>query len=386
MLSRNLYEIDEVVAALQLSLRNRWPRALFWLWELISSDEKELARQTLTNSWLSSCAPHDLTFMDDIMTSSMNAEESVTFVRRILEAPCSRTVALMSEMATQPVRPNMTPSSRDPVCLARRKVRSEAFVASLHADESITKEEAAKFWISFDAACRQYRVRDAMWLIQAAQPLLSVDAIWSAITIAVRGDLKIKIQGTITLLRDTATRTTQILHQAVACQILCTPTAEHAALAHRLKPKIAFQLRQWSEWDAVVGRRAAREYAIPLEALHKETTRGAMSRKFTNILDVRDPIPLLTEGCAWWQHTAAQMGLVEEEGCLSFPDDAALERFYDCYFPDDLPDEWSKVDQEKSHGRGCLESAAPEPVILVREELVSLSEWRMGIHVPAKKT
>ena len=28
------------------------------------------------------------------------------------------------------------------------------------------------------------------------------------------------------------------------------------------------------------------------------------------------------------------------------------ERFYDTYFPDDIPDEWSRSDQEKSHGLG----------------------------------
>ena len=31
-----------------------------------------------------------------------------------------------------------------------------------------------------------------------------------------------------------------------------------------------------------------------------------------------------------------------------------MEEFYEKYFPDDIPDEWSKKDQQKSHGDGVL--------------------------------
>ena len=36
--------------------------------------------------------------------------------------------------------------------------------------------------------------------------------------------------------------------------------------------------------------------------------------------------------------------------------DDELEAFYGTYFPDDIPDEWSLVDQKKSHGPGVLRS------------------------------
>ena len=47
MLTRNLYEIDEVVAALQLCLWKRWPQAMFWAWELFVSEEMDTLKKTL---------------------------------------------------------------------------------------------------------------------------------------------------------------------------------------------------------------------------------------------------------------------------------------------------------------------------------------------------
>jgi hypothetical protein len=73
----------------------------------------------------------------------------------------------------------------------------------------------------------------------------------------------------------------------------------------------------------------------------------------------------------------------EETGAVQFLDDDSLEKFYELYFPDDIPDEWSTVDQQKSHGRGCLEKATPSPLpeLAIREEMVSVMAWNIGIHV-----
>ena len=56
MLTRNLYELDEVVAALQLCLRTVNQQAYFWAWELYISEEN---LRVLQESWLAHGAPHD---------------------------------------------------------------------------------------------------------------------------------------------------------------------------------------------------------------------------------------------------------------------------------------------------------------------------------------
>ncbi len=69
----------------------------------------------------------------------------------------------------------------------------------------------------------------------------------------------------------------------------------------------------------------------------------------------------------------------DDSDALAFPDDDVIEAFYAAYFPDDIPDEWSAADQQKSHGRGCAETAPPPPFTPVREEPLDYDVWAAGI-------
>jgi hypothetical protein len=303
----------------------------------------------------------------------------------------------------------MTPLPRSAAIAARRAKRSAAFVASLDPSEQVSPEDAANFWISFDSACRQGSRTDAFWLLQAAQPIFSADAIWSALRIASRGPATsvvpkgdgcwssqsvLGMQGPtcgvqIEILQRAATNPhpiQQLLFQAAATLHLCIPSQERAAY---VPPRGTQSQRQsWTTWVEQVGRRKARLYAIPVEALHANTTRGRIPHKYTNIDDLRDPVQVLSEGCTFWQNTLKTHGIETDEntGATVFPDDTALESFYDTYFPDDIPDEWSMEDQLKSHGRGVQETAPSAPAEPpIRETPVSRRVWNCGIHVRAKK-
>jgi hypothetical protein len=286
--------------------------------------------------------------------------------------------------AAMPSRPHMTPKPRSPKVAQRRNQRAAAFVAALDAAEEISADDARHFWISLDAACRQQSRTDTMWLLQAAQPVLSADAIWTAIATASRGGPA--TAAAIATLHTAAAPhpQQQILHQAAALLLLCTPTQAREAMLAPPKQSTHFYDREWAAWTANVGRRKARVHAIPADALHRETTRGSMEFKYTNIGDVRDPVPLLGEGCAYWRAELAAAGIEEdsETDALAFPDDETLEAFYDEHFPDDIPDEWSAADQLKSHGRGAATDAPPPPpTIQIREERVSQQAWNCGTHV-----
>jgi len=335
------------------------------LWELVVSKEEKLALTTLRDAWLYRGGGIDPTLLE--------LEDGwVELYTRVSEAigaagnlTAERFLNLTTELAE---RPTMTPIA-SPKAEARRRLRAAAFVASLDPAETIDEEDARNFWISFDSACRQGRRTDAIWLLQAAQ-MLSADAIWSALTIAARGGAG----PAIALMQKTASpHPLQILFQANAVLHLCIPTEK------RIRPCRSFNYDMWSSWDAIVGRRAARIYAIPSEALHGETTRGQIPSKYTNIEDVRAPIPLLSEGCRFWQEAVQAAGIVVEEDSFAFPNDTVLEEFHDRYFPDDIPDEWSKQDQEKSHGRGCQEKAVPPFAVKIREESVLRRAWNCGI-------
>lgn len=387
-LTRHLYELDEVISALQTCLRLGWPRAHFWLWELLQSDEVTAALSTLRRTWLLWGAPYDPTIPTETPTEPAAWLTLLVRIQTAIKEAGSLTAErFLNLTAAMPERLHVTPSTRRHRILQRRHAGASSFLATLDPMESIDRKEAGAWWTSLDAAARHGSRTDTLWLLQAAQPILSADAIWGALRQSARGGTR----PTVNLLCDASgpDPESQLLHQAAAALLLCLrgPDARAGALTRSSTPAAQHLLRDWLSLDEVVGRRAARRHAIPVEALHKETTRGSMSRRFTNIGHVREPVASLSEGCAWWRSACLAAGaeLDEETNSLAFPSDEALENFVDAHFPDDIPDEWSRADQEKSHGRGCAEIAPLSPSITVRMEPVEPGAWAWGIHVPGVK-
>jgi hypothetical protein len=381
-LTRHLYELDEVIAAAQLCLRRRWTRALFWIWELVVSGEPAL--DLLRATWLDHGAPVDPTLLQ---VQPMSPADWVALTYRVMDAIAANPIGTHTVLTTLPTsRPGVTPLPRTSAIATRRRTRSAAFVATT---TELDPEEAARWWISLDAAMRQGARADATWLLQAVQPILSPDTIWTALSIASRAGA----DPVIAALRAAATPhpLSQLQFQTAATLYLCMRSKDRspkAALPPLFPASVNHGVESWTEWTAVIGRRQARIHAIPVEALHSGTTRGQMSRRFTNINEIREPIPGLGEGCAWWQSALAAAGIEQdpETDALAFPDDATMESFYDAHFPDDIPDEWSAADQQKSHGRGVEETAPPAPApILVCEEPVSTRAWNLATHVRAAK-
>jgi hypothetical protein len=121
-----------------------------------------------------------------------------------------------------------------------------------------------------------------------------------------------------------------------------------------LKPATAL-----GRWEGLEGRRGRREFAIPREALLCVTERGRMRTKessLSGLYRVQDRLEA-GEGCAFWTDTLANYVDGESGGWAT---EEAQEAFYEFAFPDDIPDEWSKLSQAQSHGPGCL-SSTEEP-------------------------
>lgn len=388
-LTRNLYELDEVVAALQLCLRRNWPRYLFWLHELVVSEETAVAVSALRTAWLLWAGGWDPTVLTALADATAVAPahwiRTANRIRDAIRAAGSLNAdRLLTEADPTRSRPHLTPPPRTPAIAARRAARAAAFVATLEPGEELTPRDAADFWTALDAAARQGYRRDAIWLIQAAQHQMSANTAWSAIRHAARGTPA--VPAAIATLRATATPhpDSQLLHQTAAALLLCARGNEaRTAMLAAPDPRapIAATERDWAAWDVATGRRAGRLHAIPAEALHAGTTRGQISAKYTNIAEIREPIAALPVATAWWRRVAAAAGLHGDEttGTHHFPDDDRLEAFYAAHFPDDLPDEWSAADQEKSHGRGCAETAPSPPGATAWTEPPTRLTWRISI-------
>jgi hypothetical protein len=367
-LTRHLYEIDEVVSALQMCLCRNLPAALFWTWELVQSAEDELALNTLHDSWLRYGSGRDPT----LLTVSPNEPADwCSLVMRVRFACRSHisTVLLLNDYSDKLIYPT-TSSIQLP--------SPPAFLKAA-ASESIELKLATRIWKVLYNAVNTRNDKSAISVLQAMQPILSADTIWIAIE---------ALEPTFsTLLRTHASLhpESQILHQAVALFIACTQTDERSATPADLPPVSHIQ-HSWDKWTAVAGKRAARVHEIPPAALHKETTRGRIPSRYTNIADIRDPIAELPQGCRWWREQTAALGIhLDEDGALVFPSDDVLENFYERHFPDDIPDEWSAKDQQKSHGRGLVETAPdPPPSIRIRESPVDQNAWILPCPVVAE--
>ena len=386
-LTRHFYEQDEVVSALQTCLQNGWEsRGLFWLWELTVSRELELATKTVRDTWLLFGGCRD--------PECLQEPRLLEFYTRVSAAiQFSRTSELtvyrfLNQTASSLMRFAPTPKATTAAARTRRRVRSAQFIQAIQQqlDNPDTIKPLYEFWISLDSACRCSNRHDALWLFQVAlqRGFLTEDQLWIAIRIMARG-----YHTALSILEAGH----DFLYMANAILYLCMRDCD--LQQPQPQPQLyTYNYRLWYSWSAQEGRRSARQYAIPPDAIlsGSNTTRGQIPRKYTNIADIRDPRTLLFEGCRFWrdQLTATiSCGFAlndEGEDDIVITDDDAYEAFCDRFFPDDFPDEWSKQDQEKSHGRGVMivspsrPRPCPRPCTIMTPP-ISTFDWKFSISV-----
>lgn len=337
--------MDEVLSALQVSLRAANGRALFWLWELAVSGESAAALEAAKIAWLLWGGGHDPTILD--LPPPDTAITAHTLMWRI-QLAIQRAGSLNAQRLLQ----NAT---TEPPSLSDTTITTEP---PAHDDEP---DSAAFVWSGLASAVVAKNRRVATWYLQVAAQNISPDTVWLFFRVLCPPQRRPILE----LFKSHATPHTdsQLLHQTNTLLAICEPPDSPAPTA---PPVSALSKRDWDIWTANTGRRNARVHAIPSAALHQGTTRGRLSSAYTNIGDVRDPGPLLLSGCHFWRTVSAAlyMHYDSEHDHLIFPDDDVLEAFYSTYFPDDIPDEWSLADQHKSHGVGCAETAPPAPLPL----------------------
>lgn len=131
-----------------------------------------------------------------------------------------------------------------------------------------------------------------------------------------------------------------------ALRVEDTWEARAAAIVYACSSKIEKSINKKvvycrDEWAALEGRRARRKFAVRSVAILWGTARSTGSSE-TELLDIEPAL----KGSAYWEEVAKDMG-----GWDKIKKNTAVrEAFYELYFPDDIPDEWSLGEREKSHG------------------------------------
>ena len=79
-------------------------------------------------------------------------------------------------------------------------------------------------------------------------------------------------------------------------------------------------------------------------------------------------------GCPFWEEAVAEYQLNGR-----WQSDDAREAFYDRYLVDDIPDEWTKAEKQKSHGDGLLGPAQmPRLAVYSRRCHMARLAWNVG--------
>jgi hypothetical protein len=92
------------------------------------------------------------------------------------------------------------------------------------------------------------------------------------------------------------------------------------------------------------------------------------------------PILVAEEGAsAYWQAAVQEFEICIDRASLSlvFKDDEDQEEFYETYFPEDIPDEWSLEERKKSHDIPLLSVLSGlSSLSLETDSLLSWHPWQ----------
>ena len=312
VLTRHLYSLDEVHAALvYASQRSDCSETVFWCRELIDSGYAAEAISTLFSAWMWHRGPFDLQWLVRTATtlaSDAVTEEDIIVSAHHLSQRCMRDHSLWT-ILTSNVPDRVTPRT-PPFCLARDP--KELF---------------------FFRAVYQGKAQSAWWMARH----LESSRVWELLSVYVGASayaesylVCFQVLQHYESLLGYRSEDSNILCLAVLSACLSPAQQEKS---FRVLPPVASVVMAPLEGTI----RRDRRYSIPTACLYGDTARGRMTWSQSTLRSLRE---LDLEGPFWDEHKWT----TEEE----------REAFYDRFFPDDPPDEWTLAEQQRSHGDGIL--------------------------------
>lgn len=343
-LSRHFYALDEVEAVLAYSTTRYDPKeTLFWCKELLASGCAAEAIRSLFEAWLWQKGPFwiswaihawnllssDTVTEDDILLAAHQLQQRYTFRDHSLW----NILMLQRLSPTQPDRL----TSKTPSCV---------------------KNWTNELDVSFLRAIHQRKGRTAWWISQA----MEVDHVWKLMEDYAREEgLYTKEIGTwMTLCKEYDSLLgyrSEAYDDALRCCFLLslclTPQQRIESCTSRLLCISADHRAFLESFDQSVGRKTNRRYPIPTTCLYGITERGRLSWKEHTRWQLYD-IEGSFAGCAFWEDALSSYATTVDETGVQWISYDKKEAFYDLYFPDAPPDEWTEKEIAISHGNGLL--------------------------------
>ena len=345
-LSRHFYALDEVHAALQYSsTRNDRRETVFWCHELLRSGCVGETISTLFESWLWHNGAFGLSWLTvaERLASDEVLEEDVLLAAYQLswipfeqrDHSIWHILALSSQGAppdrvTSKTPPYLPSEDINEVFMVRAMFQGKAYSAwwmSRHiSDERVW--ELLRWYVRYNCPCYAERYTRLFNVLENYPLLLGYSS--DEYTVIVR---------------------------CLAVLSACLNTEQQEK---SWKPLPPMELGVVEE--SKIGR-TARRYRIPSACLYGRCQRGRMKWSESTIGHLGD-IEKGFIGCPFWEEA-----LEEYQINGMWRSDDAREAFYDRYVMD-VPDEWTKLEKQKSHGDG----------VLGPNETIQLSKWARPFH------
>lgn len=337
-LSRHFYALDEVHAALQYcSTRNDRHETVFWCYELLRSGCVAETISTLFEAWLWNKGPFCLSWISvaQRLASDEVTEEDILLASYQLswvshtqrDHSLWNILVLTAEGAecdriTLKTPPYLPSNDEHEIYMFRAMFQGKAYSAwwmSRHLSDT-------RVW----ELLRWYAVHNCPMYADHYLSYFTVLEQYESL-LGYRSDEY------------------DIIIRCLAVLSVCLNSEQQEKSWHTLPDTMEPRLQTTlCEWDAECGRKQHRRYTIPTACLYGRCMRGQMKWS-------ESTVPYLGTlergfiGCPFWEEAVA-----EYQHNNKWQSDDAREAFYDRYLVDDIPDEWTKAEKQKSHGDGLL--------------------------------
>ena len=339
-LTRNLYREDEVIAAMRLSIaRMRTSEAVFWVQEGIESGMDVIILQTLLRIWLYNVGVANVSWLSWLLlgltdetpfTEEMIIALTVSLVNS-MKNHADSTVFAMLAIGMEGI--GLAPPDRVGFTILPTTLRQTSltkhettFVRAVQQGKYVLAWSLARpLWSSGRAAELLEKMGSPQFPLERLGPLYSDDFLWDfrALSVIIANQ-------------------PECLHTILDP----IPAADPTILGH------------WRE-RATTPMRKRRTLAVPPECLYSYTFRGSLKINQTTDAELRHQMETVLKSSNFWS---------EYESDFT---DSGLprEKFYETFFPNDIPDEWSLSDRAKSHGLGVIPNQPYDAAAILRRTL-----------------
>lgn len=343
-LSRHFYSLDEVQAALlYTSCHCSTTESLFWCQELLLSGCVGETISTLFQSWLWNTGPMRLQWLVDAwksLASEELSEDDILLATYRLSKTTSRDNSLWNILVLTAQNPNQMPDTvtrKTPVLYPSLDDKEQYFVRAVYQGKAQSAWWMAQYidservWELLDYFANQIHTSYKEQYITCLEALKEYD----------------KLLGFKSDEYDVITRCAAVIMMCIQ------PEKQEESFRAQISEIDNYNAQTLNEWSVSVGKRERRIYQIPTSCLYGTTLRGTYKWSQNNLTQLYNVEKYLV-GCPFWDEVLSEYADVDEKGNINWHNDDKLEEFYETYFPDDIPDEWSKKDKLKSHGDGIL--------------------------------